>query len=96
MAAYELTSLKLPKLTGSGLAAFTAAVENPTSRALLLGGLLENGGIPKLRRITLQEPPAFYLLVQPDQSAPGDQAAFEPGGITGYLEPICARPHNWR
>ncbi len=79
MTAYELQSLKLPKLTGAGLSAFTAAVENPASRALLLGGLLENGGIPKLRRITLQEPPTFFPLVQPERSTPGDQAAFEPG-----------------
>jgi Asp-tRNA(Asn)/Glu-tRNA(Gln) amidotransferase A subunit family amidase len=76
MTDYELQSLKLPKLTGVGLSAFTAAVENPVSRALLLGGLLENGGIPKLRRITLQEAPTFYPLVQPEQGAPAESAPF--------------------
>jgi len=79
MTAYELKSLKLPKLTGAGLSAFTAAVENPVSRALLLGGLLENGGIPKLRRITLQEPPTLYPLVQPEGGFQVEQAPFEPG-----------------
>jgi Asp-tRNA(Asn)/Glu-tRNA(Gln) amidotransferase A subunit family amidase len=93
MTAYELQSLKLPKLSGAGLAAFTAAVENPASRALLLGGLLENGGIPKLRRITLQEPPTFYPLVQPDQSTPRDQVAFEPGAAPKDFPYLTARDY---
>src|SRR5450759_5039256 len=67
---YDLKSLKLPKLTGAGLKAFTAALENPLSRALLLPGLLENGGIPKLRRITVEEPPTLFPL-----AAGGDESA---------------------
>jgi len=78
MADYELKSLNLPKLTGTALKAFAAAVENSLTRSLLLPGLLENGGIPKLRRITLDEPPTFIPLVQAD--APADPpVAFEPG-----------------
>jgi Asp-tRNA(Asn)/Glu-tRNA(Gln) amidotransferase A subunit family amidase len=80
MPSYELKSLALPRLTGSGLSAFTAAVENRASRALLLPGLLKNGGIPRLRQITLSEPPTLYPLVAPTseqtQEAP---AAFTPG-----------------
>ncbi|MDZ4159417.1 MAG: amidase, partial [Anaerolineaceae bacterium] len=66
MTKYDLKSLHLPKLTGTALKVFTAAVENPVSRVLLLGSLLENGGIPLLRRLTLHEPPTLYPLVQPE------------------------------
>jgi hypothetical protein len=76
---YELTSLNLPKLTGANLKLFTAAVENPASRALLLGGLLENGGIPKLRRIRVDEPPTLYPLVQPAGEAVFEAVPFESG-----------------
>jgi len=93
MTAYELKSLKLPKLTGAGLSAFTAAVENPASRALLLGGLLENGGIPKLRRITMQEPPTLYPLVQPEQAALVEQAPFEPGSPPKDFTYLTARDY---
>jgi Asp-tRNA(Asn)/Glu-tRNA(Gln) amidotransferase A subunit family amidase len=75
---YELQSLKLPKLTGLGLKAFTAAVENPLSRALLLDSLLENGGIPRLRRIILDEAPTLYPLVTPPAWVP-ETVSFEPG-----------------
>ena len=61
-----------------GLSAFTAAIENPVSRALLLGGLLENGGIPKLRRITLQGPPTSTRWCRPSQGPRPDQVSFEP------------------
>jgi Asp-tRNA(Asn)/Glu-tRNA(Gln) amidotransferase A subunit family amidase len=81
--AYELTSLKLPKLTGMGLKAFALALENPVARAVLLGGLLENGGIPKLRRISLQEPPTLFPLVRPETPVsaanPAKAARFEAG-----------------
>jgi len=93
MTAYELHSLNLPKLTGAGLSAFTAAVENPVSRALLLGGLLENGGIPKLRRITLHEPPTFYPLVQPEQEAQGNPAPFEAGAPPKDFTYLSARDY---
>ncbi len=85
MTAYELKSLKLPKLTGAGLSAFTAAVENPVSRALLLGGLLENAGIPKLRRITLQEPPTLFPLVQPERRVPGRSGVIRARRAAGKL-----------
>jgi Asp-tRNA(Asn)/Glu-tRNA(Gln) amidotransferase A subunit family amidase len=78
MAEYELQSLKLPRLTGLALKVFTAAVENRLTRGLLIGSLLENGGIPKLRRIPLDETPTFYPLVAPS----GDgfpEVTFEPG-----------------
>jgi Asp-tRNA(Asn)/Glu-tRNA(Gln) amidotransferase A subunit family amidase len=65
MSTYDLKSLKLPKLTGASLKLFAAAVENPVTRRALMPGLLENGGIPTLRRMILAEAPTFYPFVQP-------------------------------
>ncbi len=65
MSNYDLKSLKLPKLTGTPLKLFAAAVENPTARGALVPGLLENGGIPFLRKMILDEAPTFYPLVRP-------------------------------
>ena len=47
--AYDLKSLKLPKLYGKMLTLFTGLVRSKLTRPLLIGSLLENGGIPKLR-----------------------------------------------
>jgi Asp-tRNA(Asn)/Glu-tRNA(Gln) amidotransferase A subunit family amidase len=79
MTTYDLRSLNLPKLTGIGLRVFTSAVENPASRALLLGNLLESGGIPKLRRISVAEPPTLYPLVRPEQVSSAAPDLFKPG-----------------
>jgi Asp-tRNA(Asn)/Glu-tRNA(Gln) amidotransferase A subunit family amidase len=65
MSAYDLKSLNLPKLTGTPLKLFAAAVENPAARGALMPGLLENGGIPTLRRLDLTEVPTFYPFVEP-------------------------------
>ena len=62
MTAYDLKSLNLPKLYGTGLDLFTALVENQAGRALLIGSLLENGGIPKLSKLQLDEAPTLYPL----------------------------------
>lgn len=79
MAEYELQSLKLPKLTGLALKIFTAAVENQLTRGLLIGGLMENGGIPKLSRIPLDGTPTFYPLVAPPAGGDFQNTAFESG-----------------
>jgi len=63
MTKYELHALNLPKMSGFLLKLFTAVVENPIGKALLINGLLENGGIPKLRKINLQEPPTMFPLM---------------------------------
>jgi Asp-tRNA(Asn)/Glu-tRNA(Gln) amidotransferase A subunit family amidase len=70
MSAYDLKSLNLPKLYGTGLELFTRLVENPAGRALLIGSLLENGGIPKLRKLQIDEAPTLYPLGDSD-GAPG-------------------------
>ena len=70
MSAYDLKSLNLPKLYGTGLELFTGLVENPAGRALLIGSLLENGGIPKLRHMQIDEAPTLYPLGD-NEGAPG-------------------------
>jgi Asp-tRNA(Asn)/Glu-tRNA(Gln) amidotransferase A subunit family amidase len=79
MAEYELQSLKLPRLNGLALKLFTAVVENRLTRGLLIASLLENGGIPKLRRTHLDEAPTFYPLVAPPAAGAFQETAFEPG-----------------
>lgn len=71
MTVYNLKSLDLPKLTGRALKAFTAALENPVGRSLLLNRLMDNGGIPVLRELTLEEPPTLQPLYAPE---PNDEA----------------------
>jgi len=58
---------------------FTSTVENPLSRPLLLGSLLENGGIPKLRQSTFEEAPTFYPLVEGKQESNDEAQSFEAG-----------------
>ena len=93
MADYELKSLDLPRLTGAALKVFTAAVENPLTRPLLLPGLLENGGIPRLRRIILDEPPTFMPLVQ-GKASTEPSAAFEPGAALAGFPYRTARDYT--
>jgi len=82
MTAYDLKSLNLPKLYGIGLELFTRLVENRAGRALLIGSLLENGRIPKLRQMLIDEAPTLYPLGE-NESGPGsalpapDYAAYE-------------------
>ncbi|MEJ5201862.1 MAG: amidase, partial [Anaerolineales bacterium] len=74
MTKYDLVSLNLPKLSGTGLSMFASAMENPLFRPLVLGNLLENGGIPKLRKMIFGEPPTYTPLCirseENGQSAP--------------------------
>jgi len=69
MAQYDLKSLKLPKLYGSALSLFASVAANRLTRPLLLGSLLENGGIPKLRVLKFEEEPTYFPLVIPAQHA---------------------------
>jgi len=60
--AYDLSSLKLPKLYGKVLRVFANLTGSTLTRPLLIGSLLENGGIPKLRKIKFDEEPTYYPL----------------------------------
>ena len=80
MSIYDLKSLNLPKLTGTPLKLFTSAVENPAGRGLLMSGLLENGGIPILRRMNLDEVPTLYPFVPPRNRIQPESFSADPGG----------------
>jgi Asp-tRNA(Asn)/Glu-tRNA(Gln) amidotransferase A subunit family amidase len=69
--AYDLKSLNLPKLYGKMLSIFAGVVGSPVTRPLLIGSLLENGGIPKLRKLTFIEEPTNFPLVIPSEHATG-------------------------
>ncbi len=64
MSSYNLKSLKLPKLTGNMLSIFANLIETPFGKLLLLNSLLENGGIPKIRALNVDDVPTFYPLVK--------------------------------
>jgi hypothetical protein len=51
MSDYDLTSLKLPKLYGKMLSIFAAVASNPVTQPMLIGSLLESGGISKFRKM---------------------------------------------
>lgn len=69
MAQYDLTSLKLPKLFGKMLLFFTGIAANPVTRPLVIGSLLENGGIPRLRKMKFEEEPTYFPLAIPAEHA---------------------------
>ena len=71
MSEYDLKSLNLPKLYGGMLKTFAGAAGNPVTQPLLLGSLLENGGIPKIRSIKFSEEPTYFPLVIPSEHAEG-------------------------
>jgi hypothetical protein len=59
MTKYDLESVKLPKLMGTGLRLFANALESGAGRAVMLGNLLQSGGILKLRDMRIDEPPTL-------------------------------------
>lgn len=79
MSSYNMRSLKLPVLTGTGLKLFTSLVENKFTRLFLIGSLFENAGIPKLRKIKLEEAPTYYPLVEPTGNSVSKPVKFEFG-----------------
>ncbi len=81
---YDLKSLNLPKLYGKMLSLFAGVVSSKVTRPLLIGSLLENGGIPKLQKMKFDEEPTLFPLVIPDQHA------------VGHMETPTAEPSNPR
>jgi Asp-tRNA(Asn)/Glu-tRNA(Gln) amidotransferase A subunit family amidase len=64
---YDLKSVKLPRFAGFALRLFVWLIENPATRWLLIGPLLKQGGITRLRELQIEEPPT-YLPVHPPSS----------------------------
>lgn len=56
---YDLKSVKLLRLTGSGLRVFVRLLESPATRWLLIPRLLRQGGIVGLRELVIEEEPTF-------------------------------------
>jgi Asp-tRNA(Asn)/Glu-tRNA(Gln) amidotransferase A subunit family amidase len=68
---YDLKSLNLPKLYGKMLSVFASLVSGKMTRLLLIGSLLENGGIPKIQKIKFEEEPTLFPLHIPEEHAVG-------------------------
>lgn len=71
MPTYSLKSLNLPKLYGTALAMFTRLVAGRATRALVMGSLLDNAGIPAFRKLRFEDEPVFFPLVPASNGAPG-------------------------
>ncbi|HOS54407.1 MAG TPA: hypothetical protein PLW25_07715, partial [Anaerolineaceae bacterium] len=89
MTMYDLKSLNLPKLYGGVLKFFSAVTSNKLTRSLLVGSLLENGGIPKLREMKFIEEPTNFPLVIPSERA------WEPLELPQHI-PSLSRPSRER
>ena len=62
--AYDLKPVKVPKLRGLGLRLFTAMVESPIFRPMVLPSLLRNAGVIAFRKRSPQAAPTTYPLVK--------------------------------
>ena len=60
--AYDLKSVKLPRMAGGTLKAFVALLDNATMRALLLPQLLASAGITGWRKSSVDDAPTFQPL----------------------------------
>ncbi len=67
---YDLISVKLPRLAGKALDVFAMLVENPTTRGLLIGSLLQNAGVTSFRKYHITDAPAFAPNYSADEVAP--------------------------
>ena len=75
MSVYDLKRVNLPSLTGRPLRAFAAALENRVSGKALIGRLLKDAGMFKLRDTVLTEPPTnFPLAIAEAQQLAGQVA----------------------
>ncbi|MFQ5616645.1 MAG: amidase [Anaerolineales bacterium] len=59
---YDLKSVQLPRLTGGALRLFAGLLENPLTGWLLIGKLLKDGGITRLRALKVDEHPTYLPL----------------------------------
>jgi Asp-tRNA(Asn)/Glu-tRNA(Gln) amidotransferase A subunit family amidase len=69
---YDLTSVKLPRFAGFALRLFVGLIENRVTRPLLIGSLLKQAGVTRLRELQAEEPPT-YLPLHPSPGHQGDE-----------------------
>lgn len=68
---YDLRSVTLPRLGTTTLRLLTALLEHPITGPPLIEKLKRDGGLTRLRRLTLDEPPTLFpLLSAVDRSPP--------------------------
>ncbi len=84
MSGYDLQSLKLPKLTGTALKLFAAALDHSFTRNLLLPSLAKQGGVDKLRAIRLEGDPTYYPYAPVEKPA---KAPLTPTEVEAALGP---------
>jgi Asp-tRNA(Asn)/Glu-tRNA(Gln) amidotransferase A subunit family amidase len=78
---YDLTSLDLPRLQGRSLDLFAASLDNSLMRAALLGKLLKDGGINRLRETAVAAPPTYYPLSPEEAAAARDRTGVDPAAL---------------
>jgi Asp-tRNA(Asn)/Glu-tRNA(Gln) amidotransferase A subunit family amidase len=78
---YDLKSIRLPRMAGLSLKLFVELVENPATSGLLIRQMLETGGISRLRRIVVDEPPTY----RPHAPCDGPLAPADPFDLAPFL-----------
>lgn len=78
---YDLKSIRLPRMAGLPLKLFVELVENPATSGLLVRKMLETGGISRLRRMVVDEPPTY----RPHAPCDGPLAPAAPLDLAPFL-----------
>ena len=77
--AYDLQSVKLPRLAGGGLRALVHLMESGATRGWVIAKLLRDAGVTRLRDLPIAEPPTFHVtppVADAASAAPLDLAQF--------------------
>ncbi|MEM7116057.1 MAG: amidase [Chloroflexota bacterium] len=90
MTVYDLKHVKLPSLTGRALRAFAAALENPVTGQLLMGQLLKDAGMFKLRDTVLTEPPTNFPLATAEAEAIKRKGEITADNLANLTQEIAA------
>jgi Asp-tRNA(Asn)/Glu-tRNA(Gln) amidotransferase A subunit family amidase len=86
--AYDLVSLKLPKLGTAGLRTLARLLENPLTGPLFIEKLKRDAGLTLVRRDTPSEAPTFYPMHGPEERpAPPMVVAGGSSGPPGFRFP---------
>jgi Asp-tRNA(Asn)/Glu-tRNA(Gln) amidotransferase A subunit family amidase len=88
--AYDLESVKLPRMSGRPLRLFARALNTAPTRAVMMGPLLKQGGITRLRARPLTEAPTFTPLALYGLGTAGQERG---GEAAGYQGPSLAARH---
>ncbi len=95
--AYDLKSVKMPRITGTALKIFCSLMESPSTSGLLSPSLLRDAGIAAFRKLAPDSSPTYKPLYPPEaggklesEPLPPDSAApprsFHPAHINDYAK----------